>query len=198
MVDGIRAVIVWINGAFGSGKTTVATEVHRRLPGSMLYDPEMVGFFLGHVVPESDSGDFQDLPIWRTMVGDLAQALVRHYGGPLVVPMTVVDPGYLDEIVGPVRAAGITVHLFALDVATPGVPWIEQAHVYAATPVGADLAIILPDSPWPAVVVHAAAAAAITDTVPITSPPFFGSIEPSLAEMPQQCPILWHTRVLPH
>lgn len=117
MVDGIRAVIVWINGAFGSGKTTVATEVHRRLPGSMLYDPEMVGFFLGHVVPESDSGDFQDLPIWRTMVGDLAQALVRHYGGPLVVPMTVVDPGYLDEIVGPVRAAGITVHLFALDVA---------------------------------------------------------------------------------
>ncbi|MEM7808425.1 MAG: hypothetical protein AAF561_09965 [Planctomycetota bacterium] len=50
--------------------------------------------------------------------------------------------------------------LFALDVATPGVPWIEQAHVYAATPVGADLAIVLPDSPWPAVVVHAAAAAA--------------------------------------
>ncbi|MEM9606502.1 MAG: AAA family ATPase [Actinomycetota bacterium] len=113
---GLGGVIVWINGAFGAGKTTVATAVSLRLPGSMPYDPEMVGYFLGHVVPESETGDFQDLPIWRTMVSDLAIALHRHYGGPLVVPMTVVEPAYLAEIVVPIREAGVDVHLFTLDV----------------------------------------------------------------------------------
>ena len=107
-------MLIWINGAFGAGKTTVAGEVQRRVAGSMLYDPEMVGFFLGHVVPESDTGDFQDLPIWRTLAADLAVALIRHYNGPLIVPMTVVVPEYLDEIVTPIRRAGIEVELFAL------------------------------------------------------------------------------------
>jgi adenylylsulfate kinase-like enzyme len=26
-------VIIWINGRFGAGKTTLAQELHRRLPG---------------------------------------------------------------------------------------------------------------------------------------------------------------------
>jgi Mg-chelatase subunit ChlI len=34
----------WINGAFGAGKTTLAEELHRRLPETILYDPEYVGY----------------------------------------------------------------------------------------------------------------------------------------------------------
>src|SRR5580700_1112696 len=32
-------VIIWINGAFGAGKTTLAGELHRRLPDAVVYNP---------------------------------------------------------------------------------------------------------------------------------------------------------------
>jgi uridine kinase len=31
-------VIIWINGGFGAGKTTLAEELHRRLPDAVVYD----------------------------------------------------------------------------------------------------------------------------------------------------------------
>ena len=37
-------MLVWINGPFGGGKTATAYELHRRLPGSAVCDPEHVGF----------------------------------------------------------------------------------------------------------------------------------------------------------
>ncbi|CAI6224437.1 hypothetical protein NRS6186_01805 [Bacillus subtilis] len=39
-------MIIWINGAFGSGKTQTAFELHRRLNPSYVYDPEKMGFAL--------------------------------------------------------------------------------------------------------------------------------------------------------
>jgi deoxyadenosine/deoxycytidine kinase len=39
-------VIVWLNGGFGAGKTTLAEELHRRLPDAVVYDPEDVGLML--------------------------------------------------------------------------------------------------------------------------------------------------------
>ncbi len=38
------AMLVWINGPFGGGKTITACELHRRLPGSVICDPEHVAF----------------------------------------------------------------------------------------------------------------------------------------------------------
>ncbi|MBQ0895813.1 hypothetical protein KBX37_22400 [Micromonospora sp. U56] len=35
-------MIVWLNGAFGAGKTTVAAELCQRLPGARRFDPEWV------------------------------------------------------------------------------------------------------------------------------------------------------------
>lgn len=39
-------MIIWINGAFGGGKTTLAEELQRRLPHAILFDPEYVGYLL--------------------------------------------------------------------------------------------------------------------------------------------------------
>jgi deoxyadenosine/deoxycytidine kinase len=39
-------VIIWINGGFGAGKTTLAEELHRRRPDAVVYDPEEVGLML--------------------------------------------------------------------------------------------------------------------------------------------------------
>ena len=39
-------VIIWVNGGFGAGKTTLAGKLHRRLPDAVVYDSEDVGLML--------------------------------------------------------------------------------------------------------------------------------------------------------
>jgi adenylylsulfate kinase-like enzyme len=43
-VRNLSLVIIWLNGPFGGGKTTTASELHTLLPSSRLFDPEMVGY----------------------------------------------------------------------------------------------------------------------------------------------------------
>ena len=65
---GVFFMILWLNGAFGAGKTTVAHELARRLPGAFIYDPEEVGYFLRKNLPAAmDRPDFQDIPLWREL-----------------------------------------------------------------------------------------------------------------------------------
>lgn len=105
-------MLVWINGPFGGGKTQTATELHRRWAGSVLCDPELVGFGLHRMMPRRLRGDFQDLPAWRQGVYEvLSLTLAEH---DVIAPMTLVDPGYFAEIIGRLRADGHEVHHFAL------------------------------------------------------------------------------------
>ena len=46
-------MILWINGALGSGKTTCAKLLEKQLPHAFLYDPEQAGFFIRDQLPES-------------------------------------------------------------------------------------------------------------------------------------------------
>jgi hypothetical protein len=104
-------VIIWINGAFGAGKTTLAEELHRRLSGAVLYDPEGIGGLLCDWLP--GPGDFQDLPSWRELVVAAALALRRHHADTLIAPMTLIRDEYQAEIFGGLAAAGEPVlHVF--------------------------------------------------------------------------------------
>ncbi len=106
-------MIVWINGAFGAGKTTLAEELHGRLPDAMPFDPEYVGLILRKWVPAPQSGDFQDIPLWRKLVAEFALGLTADYGRPLIVPMTLVNHDYRAEIFGLIGKAGERVlHVF--------------------------------------------------------------------------------------
>jgi len=105
-------VIVWINGAFGAGKTTTARELIDLIPNSTLFDPEVIGGGLTHLLPAkhlAEVGDYQDLPIWRRMVIDTAAAMLAELGGTLVVPMTLLRQEYRDEIFGGLAARRIAV-----------------------------------------------------------------------------------------
>ncbi|MGW1165865.1 NUDIX hydrolase [Streptomyces sp. NPDC002550] len=105
--------VVWINGAFGAGKTTTARELIELIPNSTLFDPEVIGAGLTHLLPAkrlAEVGDFQDLPIWRRLVVDTAAAMVAELGGTLVVPMTLLRQEYRDEIFGGLAARRISVH----------------------------------------------------------------------------------------
>lgn len=111
-------MIVWVNGACGAGKTSAARELLDLLPGSTLYDPEVVGTGLGQLLPEKrlqEVTDFQDLPIWRRLVTDTAAALLQEVGGVLVVPSTLLRQEYRDEVFGGLASRGIVVRHVLLD-----------------------------------------------------------------------------------
>ncbi|WP_327713473.1 AAA family ATPase [Streptomyces sp. NBC_00464] len=107
-------MLLWINGPFGGGKTQTAYELRRRLPGSVVCDPEHVGFGLHRTLPPALRGDFQDLPAWRQGVRDMLDLALRGHPGTVIAPMTLVDAGYFAEIVGRLREDGHPVHHFAL------------------------------------------------------------------------------------
>ncbi|WP_445520115.1 NUDIX hydrolase [Streptomyces sp. NEAU-174] len=105
-------MIVWLNGAFGAGKTSAARELVDFMPGSTFYDPELVGNGLRMMLPRKrleQVSDYQDLPSWRRLVVDTGAALIAEVGGPLVVPMTVLRQEYRDEIFGGFAARRIPV-----------------------------------------------------------------------------------------
>ncbi len=108
-------MIIWINGAFGSGKTQTANELCRRLPDAFLYDPENVGYWLRENEPARLAREnFQDEPLWRTINRDVLLYLDRQYAGTLVVPMTLICQDYYDEIIAALRNQGVAVHHFLL------------------------------------------------------------------------------------
>lgn len=67
-------------------------------------------------MPSPDSGDFQDIPLWRKLVAEFATGMIAEYGRPLIIPMTLVNPAYREEIFGLVSKTGEhLLHVF-LDV----------------------------------------------------------------------------------
>ncbi|KAA6222933.1 ATP-binding protein [Streptomyces albofaciens JCM 4342] len=107
-------MLLWINGPFGGGKTQTAHEIRRRLPGSVVCDPERVGFGLHRMTPPALRGDFQDFPAWRQGVYEVLDLVLTKHPGTVIAPMTLVEPVYFQETVGRLRERGHDVRHFAL------------------------------------------------------------------------------------
>lgn len=110
-------MIIWINGAFGSGKTQTAHELLRRSRNAILYDPENIGYWLRANEPKAlQKPNFQDEPLWRRFNFEMLLSLSRRFKGVVIVPMTLVSPAYYDEIIGRLRRRGVTVRHFVIDL----------------------------------------------------------------------------------
>jgi hypothetical protein len=108
-------MLIWINGAFGVGKTTIARALVRRCPEALPFDPEQIGFLLRKAMPAPlRPDDFQDLPLWRELTGRTARGLLEQCGRPLIVPMALPNAAYFREIMDEIAGAGCAVHHFAL------------------------------------------------------------------------------------
>jgi len=139
-------VIIWINGGFGAGKTTLAEELHLRLPDAVVYDPEDVGLMLWKWMPPN--GDFQHLASWRDLVVATALSLRRHHADTLIVPMSLIRDAYRAEILGGLADAGeVVLHVFLeadagvlrerlnARVTVPGREWDQTAREVGMTGV---------------------------------------------------------------
>ncbi|MFE7979213.1 AAA family ATPase [Streptomyces shenzhenensis] len=107
-------MLLWINGPFGGGKTQTAHEIQRRLPGSVICDPEHPGFGLRRMLPPELRGDFQDLASWRQGVVEVLDLALTRHDGVVIAPMTVTDTGHFAETVGRLRELGHDVQHFTL------------------------------------------------------------------------------------
>lgn len=112
-------MVVMINGSFGVGKTTSAKLLRRALPGSVIYDPEWVGFVLRRLPkwarwqrPWPD--DYQHLELWRrsVVVGVRLFRLLRRR--PIIVPMAFSHRQYFDEVVGGIAGFERELRVFCL------------------------------------------------------------------------------------
>lgn len=95
-------MIVFLNGSFGIGKTSTAKALHALLPGSRIYDPEVIGFYLRRMprwVPlaNRDTGDFQDMPAWQRWAAR-GMRLARMRSALVIVPMAFSNLAYLNEL----------------------------------------------------------------------------------------------------
>jgi hypothetical protein len=107
-------MLLWINGPCGVGKTATAFELHRRLPGSVVCDPEHVGYGMFRMLPPSLRRRWQDIPAWRHSVLELLRLTLAEHGGPVITPATLVNSGHFQEIIGGLRDDGVRLHHFAL------------------------------------------------------------------------------------
>ena len=96
-------MIIWLNGPFGVGKTSVARELVGLIPDARIVDPERIGYVMKRTFWRHH--DYQDIALWRRLtVRQVHRAAGR---ATVIVPMTVVDPAVYAEI-----TAGA--HVFAL------------------------------------------------------------------------------------
>ncbi|WP_312668360.1 AAA family ATPase [Tissierella praeacuta] len=108
-------MIIWLNGAFGSGKTTCAFELNRRLPNSFVYDPENIGYFIRNNTPkEIQKSDFQDHGQWRSFNYEMLKYIALEYLGIIIVPMTINNHQYYEEIIQRLRDDGIILKHYIL------------------------------------------------------------------------------------
>jgi hypothetical protein len=89
--------VIWINGAFGVGKTAVARELAARIPNAHVVDPELIGYVLRRL-PFAPRRDYQEFQAWRLLTRLLIR--VAALRGTVIVPMTVVSPAVRREVIG--------------------------------------------------------------------------------------------------
>lgn len=109
-------MIVFLNGAFGVGKTSTARVLHAVLPGSVVFDPEWVGSMLMATLGDRSDwpADYQVLPAWRRLVIATVQELRGEVDEPLIVPMSVLRTEVWRELSSGLREADGDLRAFRL------------------------------------------------------------------------------------
>ena len=91
-------MLIWLNGAFGVGKTTTAAAMVERTDGLRLFDPEWVGYMLRANLGDVEHDDFQALSPWRSLVPQVAHQIADFTASDLLAVQTVLVESYWAEL----------------------------------------------------------------------------------------------------
>ena len=112
-------MILWLNGTFGSGKTTTANDLCAQSRQWQIFDPEWVGYMVRANLPDIEVDDFQDLPPWRSLVPLVMSEIRSFTGADLIAVQTVLVEDYWNELRSNLSNAGTDVFHVVLDCAEP-------------------------------------------------------------------------------
>ena len=104
-------MIIWIDGAYGVGKSTLAEKLHGLLPNSSIFDAENVGNAVRDNMPQSVyySETFEGYPLWFHVCNELLTELTDRFDGVVLVPMTLMRRESFARFAEPLKGQGIEI-----------------------------------------------------------------------------------------
>lgn len=110
-------MIIWIDGPYGVGKSTLAEALHRENPTSFLFDAEAVGNAVRDNLPKEMFRGyiFEEYPLWFETIAALLLQITAQYAGDVYIPMTLVYEDSFEKIARPLRERGVRVEHILLE-----------------------------------------------------------------------------------
>lgn len=106
-------MIIWLNGTYGAGKTTTSRLLSELLP-ARVFDSEHIGMMLGPIIGDIPCKDFKEWKPWRGLTIETARQVFEFTGDKIVIPQTVLQREYWDELRDGFTAHGIPFRAFTL------------------------------------------------------------------------------------
>ena len=114
-IEGGGIMVIWLSGAYGVGKSTVAKVLAKKLENAMIFDAEEVGNAVRGNYPNAPYGYiFEDYPLWADFCRRLIRDVHDTFGKNIIVDMTLVRKSSKETIIDGLKKDGIDVYFFVL------------------------------------------------------------------------------------
>lgn len=108
-------MIIWLSGAYGVGKSTLAEAMAAKMENALIFDAEEVGNAVRGSYPDCPYGYiFEDYPLWGEFCYLLLKDLHEKFRKDILVPMTLLRKGSYG-IIEKLNRDGIDTRLVVLE-----------------------------------------------------------------------------------
>lgn len=84
-------MIIWLSGAYGVGKSTIAEAMATKLENALIFDAEEVGNAVRENYPDCPYGYiYEDYPLWGKFCRMLLEDIHETFHKDIIVPMTLL------------------------------------------------------------------------------------------------------------
>lgn len=109
-------MIIWLSGAYGVGKSTLAEAMAAKMDHALIFDAEAVGDAVRGNYPDDPYGYiFEDYLLWQEFCYRLLKDIHEKFDQDILVPMTLVRQESYTCILQRLIQDGIKVHFIVLE-----------------------------------------------------------------------------------